>query len=401
MKKPSYLPRTAFLAVVLFLVPQAVLSQQADDYKYTPPVQLNDGIKTGTLRAAKIDEAKIVAGTNEILKGTFPNMHSLLIFRHNKLVYENYFTGEDVERGVGPLGVVNHTRDTLHDMRSVSKSIVATAVLLAHSQGKIKSLDDPIFDYFPEYSKYADGDKKGITIKHVLSMTAGFEWDEKISYADPKNSEIQMNNAVDAVDFVLKQKLVEKPGTVFNYSGGCTQLLVALIKKATGSDADVFTEKHLFGPLGITKYKWVKTKSGDPSGASGLRLRSRDMAKIGLLMMQRGKWNGKQVLSENLVDLALTEHISIVKEGDFEMGYGFQIWLPSFDVGGVRISLKEFSGNGGQLVQIDKANGLMIAATAGNYNNRGPLKTGRDLVEEFVYPARLDKKTVKQDQKKP
>lgn len=401
MKESKISNCAAFLIAFLLLIQGFALAQQVSDYKYTPPVQLNDGIKTGTLRAAKIDEAKIVAGTNEILKGTFPNMHSLLIFRHGKLVYENYFTGEDVERGVGPLGVVNHTRDTLHDMRSVSKSIVAKAVLLAHSQGKIKSLDDPIFDYFPEYFKYADGDKKGITIKHVLSMTAGLEWDEKISYADPKNSEIQMNNSADAVDYVLKQKLVDKPGTVFNYSGGCTQLLVALIKKATGLDADVFTEKHLFGPLGITKYKWVKTKSGDPSGASGLRLRSRDMAKIGLLMMQRGKWNGKQVLSENLVDLALAEHISIVKEGDFEMGYGFQIWLPSFDVGGVRISLKEFSGNGGQLVQIDKANGLMIAATAGNYNNRGPLKTGRDLVEEFVYPARLDKKTVKQDQKKP
>ncbi|MBK9163234.1 MAG: serine hydrolase [Acidobacteria bacterium] len=401
MERAVDLILAVLLTLVLLVVPPAALSQQVADYKYAPPAKLNDGIKTGTLRSAKIDEAKIVAGTNEILKGKFPNMHSLLIFRHGKLVYENYFTGEDVERGVGPLGVVNHTRDTLHDLRSVTKSIVAAAVLIAHSQGKIKSLDDPIFSYFPEYSKYAEGDKKNITIEHVLSMTSGLEWDEKISYADPKNSEIQMNNASDSIDFVLKQKLADKPGTVFNYSGGSTQLLVGLIKKATGVEADIFTEKHLFAPLGITQYKWVKTKSGDPSGASGLRLRSRDMAKIGLMMMQRGKWNGKRIIPESLIDAAFSEQISVAKEGDFELGYGFQIWLPSVDIGGTRVNLKEFNGNGGQFVMSDQDNGLMVAATAGNYNNRGPLKTGQDFVEAFVYPALLDRRAVRQNQKRP
>lgn len=401
MERAVDLVLAVLLTLVLLVVPPAALSQQAADYKYAPPAKLNDGIKTGTLRSAKIDETKIVAGTNDILKGKFPNMHSLLIFRHGKLVYENYFRGEDVERGVGPLGVVNHTRDTLHDMRSVTKSIVAAAVLAAHAQGKIKSLDDSIFDYFPEYSKYAEGDKKAITIKHVLSMTAGLEWDEKISYADPKNSEIQMNNAADAIDFVLKQKLADKPGTVFNYSGGSTQLLVGLIKKATGMEADIFTEKYLFAPLGITQYKWVKTKSGDPSGASGLRLRSRDMAKIGLMMVQRGKWNGKRIIPERLIDSAFSEHINVAKEGNFELGYGLQIWLPSVDIGGTRVSLKEFNGNGGQFVMIDQNNGLMIAGTAGNYNNRGPLKTGQDFVEEFVYPALLNRKSARQDRRSP
>ncbi len=400
MAKSSYPIRAAFVIAFVLLVTESALPQPVSDYKYIQPAKLNDGIKVGDLRSAKIDESKIVSGTNEISKGTFPNMHSLLIFRRGRLVYENYFTGEDVERGVGPLGIVNHTRDTLHDMRSVSKSIVAAAVLIAYAQGKIRSLDDPIFDYFPDYSKYAEGDKKAITIKHVLSMTSGLEWDEKISYADPKNSEIQMNDSADAVDYVLKQKLIDKPGTVFNYSGGSTQLLVALIKKTTGMDADVFTERHLFTPLGITKYKWVKTKSGDPSGASGLRLRSRDMAKIGLMMMQLGKWDGKRLIPEKLAALALSEQVKVVEEPDFRMGYGFQIWLPSFDVGGLRVRQNEFSGNGGQLVQIDQANGLMVAATAGNYNNRGPLKTGRDFIEEFVYPALLDRRSKIPDTKK-
>ncbi|HSI87654.1 MAG TPA: serine hydrolase [Pyrinomonadaceae bacterium] len=396
MKNIADSTRFAILLAALLLAPSTALFQPAPDYKYSPPAKLNDGINTGTLRSAKIDEAKIEAGTNEILKGTFPNIHSLLIFRHGKLVYENYFKGEDVERGVGPLGIVEHSRDTLHDMRSVTKSVVAAAVLIARAQGKIRSMDDPIFDYFPEYSKYAEGDKKNITIKHVLSMTAGLEWDEKISYADPKNSEIQMNTALDAIDFILKQKLVDKPGTVFNYSGGCSQLLVALIKKTTGMEADLFTEKHLFAPLGIAKYKWVKTKSGDPSAASGLRLRSRDMAKIGLLLMNRGQWNGKRIIPARLADEATKVYARVdAPEGNepgLEITYGFQIWQPSFPFEGEQISLQEFNGNGGQTVQIDRKYGILVAVTAGNYNVRVTKNASVDIYSEIILPALLDRK---------
>jgi len=378
------------LLIILTLFPFC-FAQNATSYKYEAPIDAKDGLRTGNLRQAKLDEAKIVAGTHEILKGTYPNVHSLLIFRHGKLVYENYFTGEDVERGVGPLGVIKHSSDTLHDIRSISKTVVAMAVLVAHSQGKIKVLDEPIMRYFSDHAKHFTGGKEKITVKHLLSMTAGFEWDENTSYADPKNSEIQMNNSADAVDFVLSQKMKTTPGSNFDYSGGQTQLLVAMIKKATGVDADLFVAKHLFAPLGITKFKWVKTKSGDPSGASGLRLRSRDLAKLGLLMMNRGNWNGKQIIPAKLVDEAISEAINIEKASDFRVGYGYQIWLPSFPVNGKWIRLKEFTGNGGQYVQIDQANGIMVVTTAGNYNNREMKKSTQVIIEDFVYPAMLDK----------
>ncbi|MCA1589507.1 MAG: beta-lactamase family protein [Acidobacteria bacterium] len=298
------------------------------------------------------------------------------------------------------MGVVKHTRDTLHDMRSVTKSVVAAAVLIAHSQGKIKSLDKPIFEFFPEYSRYAEGDKKNITVRHALSMSAGLDWNERISYADPANSEIQMERAANPFEYVLSQKLVEKPGTVFNYSGGLSQLLAEIVKRTTGSDIAVFTEKSLFGPLGISKFKWVRMRNGPPAAASGLRMRSRDMAKVGLLLVNKGRWNGKQIIPEKLVDEAMAEHVKVEPEGNTKEGdmlsYGYQVWRPSFLLNGDRILLIEFSGNGGQKVQMDRANQLMVVVTAGNYNKRGLKKSSFHIYGDIVYPALLDRKVARQ-----
>ena len=386
---------SAFALVLASVFVSHQLAAQTAGYKYSPPERLEDGIQTGTLKENGFDEAKIVVGINEMLAGTYPNIHSVLIFRDGRLVLEEYFTGEDVERGVGPKGVVTHTRDTLHDMRSVTKSVVAASVLIAHSQGKIRSLDQPLFDLFPEFSKHAEGDKKRITLKHVLSMSAGLDWNENISYADPANSEIQMERAPDPIEYVLSQKLVHEPGKVFNYSGGLSQILAEVVKRTTGQEIDAFTEKHLFKPLGLTRYNWVKMRNGPPSAASGLRLRSRDMAKIGMLFLNKGKWNEKRLVSEKLIEDAMAEHIRLVlndsRPGDIE-SYGYQLWRISTAINGTRFQRVEFSGNGGQKVQIDPTNRLMVVVTAGNYNKRDLKKSSFHFIEDFVYPALIDAK---------
>lgn len=303
---------TASLLAILVLLPKPVLSQLSPDYKYSPPAKLSDGINTGTLRSARIDEAKLSAGMNEILKGTYGNIHSVLIFRNGKLVCEEYFTGPDENNHKGEIGVVAHSKDTLHDLRSISKSVVAMAVLVAHSQGKIKDLDAPVFPFFPEFSSHSVGEKKNITIRHLLTMTPGLEWNEAFSYSNPDNTAYQMNRAADTIEFVLSRKLANKPGTKFEYSGGTTQLLAAIIKKTTGSDIESFTKKHLLTPLGITKYEWAELKPGQPDADSGLRLRSRDLAKIGSLVMDGGMWNGKRILPERLIAEAMAEHAKSV-----------------------------------------------------------------------------------------
>lgn len=391
MKSLSNLMGTTFLLATLLLISRSAPSQPTPDYKYSPPAMLNDGIQTGTLRSTRLDDAKISAGMREIVKGAYGNIHSVLVVRNGKLVCEEYFTGPDENNHKGEIGVVVHNSETLHDLRSVTKSVVALAVLVAHSQGKIKSLDQSIFDFFPEYASLAQGEKKNITIRHTLTMTAGLEWNEGFAYSNPANTAFQMNNAPNTIEFVLSRKLVNKPGTTFEYSGGTTQLLAAILKKATGSDIENFTAKHLLTPLGITKYEWAPLK-GQPDADSGLRLRSRDMAKIGLLVMNSGKWKGKQIISAKLIEDATRPSIKVTEEADgWKTHYGYQIWLQSFPEAGKEYSVIELTGNGGQKIMIDKKNDLIVVVTAGTYDSKGLKKYSFDILIDIAYPSILSR----------
>lgn len=376
-----------FLLAVLLFIPRPTLSQQTSDYKYSPPAKLNDGIPIGTLRSAKLDEAKVSAGMNAVLKRTYGNIHSVLIFRNGKLVGEEYFMGPDESNHKGEIGVVAHDRETLHDTRSISKSVVALAVLIAHSQGKIKDLNQPVFSFFPEYATHAQGEKKNITVRHALTMTAGLEWNEGISFTDPANSSAQMNRAGNIIEFVLSRKLANKPGAVFEYNGGMTQLLAAIIKKTTGSDIETFARRHLFDPLGITRSEWAKLK-GKPDADSGLRLRSRDIAKIGLLIMNGGKWNGRRIIPARLVNDATSAKIKVSEDGDgWITYYGYQIWLHTFPEDDKVYSVIEFTGNGGQKILIDKEKDLLVVITAGNYDRKDMKNSSFDILFDMVYPS--------------
>ncbi len=226
-------------------------------YSYVTPIQLSDGLPVDAMYNQGMDTGKMVALTKLILADKYPNIHSLLILRHGKLVYENYFAGDDEIMGGAPVGYVNHSIDDLHDCRSISKSFTSACIGIAVKQGFIKSIDEPIFSYFNEYAKYFDSAKRKITIRNLLTMTSGLEWDETISYLSSDNSERQMDGSDDPVTFILSRKLTSTPGTVWNYSGGSAQLLERILWKATGERLDKYAEKNLFAPLGITKYEWV------------------------------------------------------------------------------------------------------------------------------------------------
>ncbi|HET9746279.1 MAG TPA: alpha/beta fold hydrolase [Chitinophagaceae bacterium] len=364
------------------------LIQAATPYK--KPAQLKDGIQTATLKEVGLDEKIIQQMTDSIINGNYPNIHSVLILRNNKLVYENYFPGYDQVRARGRTGFIDHHRDSLHDLRSVTKSFVGACVMIAMDQSKIKSPDQRVFDFFPEYAKHDTGMKREITIRHLLTMSSGLDWNEHISYMDSSNSETRMDRSKDPVEFFLSQRLVDKPGTKFNYSAGCTHTLAVIVERTTGMSIDRFAVKNLFQPLGITDFAWVKRRDGIPITASGLRLRSRDMAKFGLLYLNGGKWNNKQVITSNAITQLSKEQLSTPYTGGpiSKVGYSYQIWLYTYRSAG-KSPVIQGNGNGGQIITIDKESDLVLIATAGNYNSRDIRKQSDELYPDFIYPAIL------------
>jgi len=346
-----------------------------------------NNLSFGSLQQGGFDSVRIHAMTQAIAQQEYPNIHSVLIVKNKKLVYEKYFPGTDEIWGTS-IGMVNHSKDSLHDVRSISKSIISACIGIAIAQGKIKDEHQKVWEFFPEYADLNTAEKSSLTIHHLLTMTSGLEWNENIPYTNPANSEIQMSDSEDPIRYVLGRPMIAAPGTVWNYNGGCTQVLAAILFKVSNMEADAFAGRYLFKPLGITTFYWTKltTKQGTkaiPAAASGLRLRSRDTAKIGLLYMQAGHWNGKQIITEAWVKNSHTAQISRPDGG----GYGYQFWTWTLSVNNASIPLAVADGNGDQRIYFDHQNDLLIVITAGNYNLWTIRKNADALMKEYIYPS--------------
>jgi CubicO group peptidase (beta-lactamase class C family) len=190
-------------------------------------------------------------------------------------------------------------------------------------------LDAPILKYFSEY-KIANLDerKKRITLRHLLTMTAGLEWNEDVAYNDPKNSADIMESKHDWVKYVIDQPMAAEPGKVWVYSSGVTQLLSHIFKKVTGQNVDEYAAEYLFKPLGM-RYHWKHSPTGLPDTEGGLYLSSADLAKIGFLFLSNGRWDGRQIVPWSWVTESVTPAMTARDEGQ-EWKYGFQWWLQPY-----------------------------------------------------------------------
>ncbi len=362
---------------LIFLLILFYSCTQHKNITISKPEKLNDGIETATLTDVGINDKLIYAMQDSIDNGSYSNIHSALIFLNNKLVFEKYWSGQDENRIKEWTGFTVHHRDSLHDIRSITKSITSAAVMIALDQGKIKSLDQRLFDFFPEFLNFAEGKKKDITIRHLLTMSSGMNWHE--SY----NDSLKLHDVSHAIGFILRQPLVEVPGSKFSYNSGSTQLLAQILEKTTGLNIETFTLKYLFEPLGISAFEWTKEKNGLISAWAGLRMRSRDMLKFGILYLNNGKWNEKQIIPSNLVEESMRTHVY----SDEPYGYGYQFWTLADSIQNQIVKTIEASGNGGQKIEINKSQKLIMVITAGNYDLHNLSKTPFDLYLDFVYPA--------------
>ncbi|MCW3108891.1 MAG: penicillin-binding protein beta-lactamase class, partial [Segetibacter sp.] len=330
------------------------------------PADLKDGIQTSTPAKEGMNAAVI----NEIVKaidsGFYPNRHSLLIYKNGKLVLEKYFVGRDQKAGMGDIGVVEHNVNTLHDMRSVSKSVVSACIGIAIARGKIKSIQQKVFTFFPEYEAFDTGAKKDLTIEHLLTMSSGLQWNEDIPYSNPENSEMMMTASKDPLAYIFSQPMAVAPGTAWKYNGGTTQLLAEILRRVTGQTVAEFANENIFKKLGIPKYEWAVFPGTDnPKAASGLRLRPRDMLKFGILYQYGGKWQGQQIIPRSWVEQSFTLKI---RRPESIGGYGYQFWIFKDTIQNKVIELPTAVGNGDQRIFFDRKNDLVVVMTAGNYN---------------------------------
>jgi CubicO group peptidase (beta-lactamase class C family) len=366
------IPLLAFLPILALLTGGAA-----------PSLASSDGWEIASPVAVGLDSALIQELIQRIRAGDFQNIHNLLIARNGKLAVEEYFKGADQRRGE-PLGTVEFNSSTLHDLRSVTKSVVSALFGIALASDPSRCIDDSVLSYFPEYKDLPTPDRVAIRLRHLLSMTAGWEWNEALSYQNPLNSEIQMDAAPDRYRFILERPVVAKPGQLFTYSGGCTALLAVTIERWTKMPLDRYAEQTLFKPLGISEYEWLKDTHGTPFAASGLRLRPRDLAKFASLYLNQGRWNGVQVVPETWVDASLTPRTTV--EGNLR--YGYQWWLLSSSPGSDKpIIWAAAFGNGGQRAWIVPSANLVVVLTAGLYDAPDHGAVDRDMFVKYVLPA--------------
>jgi CubicO group peptidase (beta-lactamase class C family) len=351
----------------------------------TPPPAAADGWAVAAPEAVGLDADRLCALVPWAEDSKQSDIHAVLVARHDKLVFEQYFSGADEHWGV-PLGNdTAHSRDQLHDARSVTKSVVAMVLGVALDRGMIKGgLDTPVLDLLPQYAKLRTPEKAKITLRHLLTMSAGLKWDEDIPYGEPGNSETQMDLAPDPARFVLSQPVAAPAGAVYDYSGGNTVLIQAILKQATGRPLDALAHDLLFVPLGIKGVEWVRyPATGEPVAASGLRLLPRDFVKLGQLVLAHGVWHGQQIVPGQFLAQATAPQIN----GQGLYFYGYQFWLGRSFVGGREIDWSAATGYGGQRIYIVPALDLVAVVNAGLY--RSPLQNSVPLIvlDRYVLAA--------------
>ena len=331
-------------------------------------------------------ESRLNACLDELAEaGRLPGLHGLVVMRHGRLAAERYGSGADFRWGE-PLGQVVFGPEVLHDLRSVTKSLVALVYGAALADGQVPGPAEPLLRQFPEYPDLAaDPARAGLTVEHALTMTMGLQWREDLPYTSPDNSEIAMESAPDRYRYVLERPVTGKPGERWAYCGGATALVGRLIVKGTGLPLPEYTRRVLFEPLGIASSGWNAGQDGVASPASGLRLTPRDLARIGQLALDHGRWAGRQVIPEAGVAAALGWHVPV--EDDF--GYGYQWWLGTLPApgGSGTVPWVGGNGNGGQRLYLLPSLDLVVAITCGNYDGENQSATPVTLMTEAILPA--------------
>ncbi|MDM8537783.1 serine hydrolase, partial [Desulfobacterales bacterium HSG17] len=343
------------------------------EYIYRIPEKINDGWETSSLDKENINSAIINDLLQALLNKKFKNIHSILIVKNGKLVLEKYYYGYD--------------RTKFHQIRSATKSIGSILTGIAIDKGFISNANEKIYQHFKSYELEQKWDKrvKDITIKHLLTMTSGYDCDDhKSNFACEQN----MYKSNDWVGYAVNLPMANLPGEHWAYNSTSLLLVGELISKKSDMTIPDFANKYLFEPMGITGFQWGFSPKGKAWIAGNAKMKPRDMAKFGYMVLNGGKWKEKQIVSRDWLKESTLKHVALkdmkILGGNYN--YAYLWWLAKLTVKNHAIEIIAASGNGGQIIAIIPKYNIIVVFTGGNYNS--PLEAQPvEMLIKYIIPA--------------
>jgi len=379
------------LGISLFFMSCNFCSSQ---YSYQPPVNVNDGIKIGSLLQLGMDSALVSKAIRKIKCGDFNEVHSMLIYKDDMLVLEEYFQGHkyqwDAPNYHGEY--LQWDKEMIHPIMSCAKSFTSACIGIAIDKGFIKSADQKIFDYLPEHQKFNNGGKENITIEHLLTMTSGLSWNEwDAAHGTTANDidRIYFECSDDPIKCVLERELQHPPGEVFNYNGGGMIMLGEILRNSSGLNIDEFSRKYLFGPQGIDNIQWFQYDNGAYACDGSVELTPRAMLKLGVTYLNNGRWKGERLLPavwtvKSAETFNKNKMINIPGEDSGKNGYGYSWWNNELSRKGEKIDVYRAGGWGGQAIMVFPELEMVVVFTGGNYAAKSSLFK---IVKRYILPA--------------
>lgn len=303
------------------------------------------------------------------------DIKGVLVVLHGNVVAEAYFNGEE--------------RNSLHDMRSAGKSVTSTLVGIAIDQKLISGVDEPILNLLPA-STSRPQNKANIKLSDVLTMRSGLAADDS-DPASPGN-ENEMDKAPDWVDFAMDLPMKTTPGQSYSYAGVNAFLAGAIVETASRQSLDAFADQYLFRPIGITRFSWHHGAKGRVSGQGNLNITLRDMARIGELFLHHGMANGKQVVSRQWVQDALSSIVPISAVNPFADYYGYMWYTKTYSMSGHGVLVHFASGNGGNDINIIPDYDMVVVISSSAYGKSYGHSRSADILGRILAAVIVDAK---------
>ena len=320
------------------------------EYVYQVPEKIVGGLATASLSEEGVDPENINELMLAITDKKYKNIHSVLLVKNGRLILEEYFYG--------------YNREKLHQIRSATKSIGSVLTGIAIDKGFIIDTNEKIYPYFKSYEPEQKWDErvKDVKLRHLLTMTSGYDCD------DHKNNfkcEINMEKSDDWVEYALNLPMANQPGKHWAYNSASLWLVGEMISKTSNMTIPDFADKYLFDPLGITDFQWGLSPNGKAWLAGNAKMTPRGMAKFGYMVLNRGRWGKKQIVSREWIRESVEKH-AVSRVG---WGYGYLWWTGESIINNQVIKAFWAAGNGGNYIFILPSLDMVTVFTGGNYSN--------------------------------